>query len=45
MSKFLISHFASETIRELPAPPIFFGIMAFSVLTLLLYLVLRIDRD
>ena len=36
---------ASEAVRELPAPPIFFGIFAFTVFGLLLYLVLRLDRD
>ena len=35
----------SETVRELSAPPIFFGLFAFGVLSLLLYLTLRIDRD
>ncbi len=34
-----------EVVRELPAPPIFFGIFAFAVLSLLLYLTLRMDRD
>lgn len=31
--------------RELPAPPAFFGIVAFAILSLLLYLSLRIDKD
>lgn len=31
--------------RELPAPPLFFGLFAFGVLMLLLYLVMRLDRD
>ncbi len=31
--------------RHLPASPIFFGVFAFSVLALLLYFVLRLDRD
>jgi len=35
----------SEKGRELPAHPIFFGIFAFAVLMLLLYFVLRLDRD
>ena len=35
----------SENVRELAAPPIFFGLFAFGVLTLLLYLTLRMDRD
>lgn len=32
-------------VRELPAPPVFFGLFAFTVLSLLLYLVLRLGRD
>jgi hypothetical protein len=35
---------ASEMVRELPAPPVFFGIFAFSVLSLLLYLTLRLGK-
>ncbi|CAN2240028.1 hypothetical protein MCEMKE157_00940 [actinobacterium SCGC AAA044-D11] len=35
----------SETVRELPASPVFFGLFAFGVLALLLYLTLRMDRD
>jgi hypothetical protein len=35
----------SESVRELSAPPIFFGLFAFGVLSLLLYLTLRMDRD
>jgi hypothetical protein len=35
----------SEVVRELPASPVFFGLIAFGVLTLLLYLTLRMDRD
>ena len=35
----------SENLRELPMPPIAFGVVAFSILSLLLYLTLRIDRD
>jgi hypothetical protein len=31
--------------RELPIPPLGFGVIAFGVLSLLLYLTLRIDRD
>lgn len=37
--------FFSETGRELPAHPIFFGGIAFGVLMLLLYLVMRLDKD
>jgi hypothetical protein len=36
---------AAETVRELPMPPFVYGIIAFSVLSLLLYLALRLDRD
>lgn len=35
----------SEKGRELPAHPIFFGGIAFGVLMLLLYLVMRLDKD
>ncbi|HRD09392.1 MAG: hypothetical protein ACK4WP_05130 [Candidatus Nanopelagicaceae bacterium] len=35
----------SEEGRELPAHPIFFGVFTFAVLMLMLYLVLRLDRD
>lgn len=33
-----------EATRELPQHPIVFGLTAFGVLTLLLYLTLRLDR-
>jgi len=36
---------ASEFQRELPASPIAFGGFAFVVFVVLLYLVLRLDRD
>ncbi|MEI6407693.1 MAG: hypothetical protein WCO85_09225 [Actinomycetes bacterium] len=36
---------AGEATRKLPAPPVFFGLFAFGVLSLLLFLVLRLDRD
>jgi hypothetical protein len=49
MLKALLAHSAlslfSEKGRELPAHPVFFGVFAFSVLMLLLYFVLRLDRD
>jgi lipid-A-disaccharide synthase-like uncharacterized protein len=35
----------SESGRELPAHPIFFGLFAFGTLMFLLYLVLRLDKD
>ena len=34
-----------ESTRQLPMAPAFFGITAFGILSLLLYLTLRIDRD
>jgi hypothetical protein len=37
--------FATEALRKLSAPPVFFGLFAFGVLAFLLYLVLRLDRD
>ncbi len=36
---------AAEHVRHLSAPPIFFGLFAFGTLALLLYFVLRLDRD
>ena len=36
---------ANEALRELPAPPYAFGLGAMAVFSLLLYLVLRLDRD
>ena len=45
MRTYLLSKFAGETVRELPASPVFFGVLAFVVLSLLLYLVVRLDRD
>ncbi len=36
---------AAEHVRHLSAPPAFFGLFAFGVLSLLLYFVLRLDRD
>ena len=35
----------SELKRELPASPVFFGVFTFTTLMLMLYLVLRLDRD
>ncbi|CAN2187887.1 hypothetical protein MCEJIRE27_00449 [Candidatus Nanopelagicaceae bacterium] len=34
----------SETVRELPIPPVAFGLTAFAVFSFLLYLVLRFDK-
>ena len=36
---------ASEQLRELPIPPYAFGVGAFVVFALFLYLVLRLDND
>ena len=36
---------ASEVTRELPASPLFFGVFTFVVMSVFLYLVLRLDRD
>jgi hypothetical protein len=36
---------AEEAVRHLPAPPVFFGVFSFALLGILLYLVLRMDRD
>lgn len=35
----------SEKGRELPASPVFFGVFTFGLLMLLLYLVMRLDKD
>ena len=45
MLKQLISREAHAAVRPLPASPVFFGITAFVILSLLLFLVLRLDRD
>ncbi len=37
--------FLSEELRELPMSPVAFGLATFGILSLLLYLTLRIDRD
>ena len=36
---------AEGAVRKLPAPPLFFGLFVFGTLALLLFLVLRLDRD
>jgi hypothetical protein len=41
-----MKHFLTEgAVRHLPAAPLFYGIFAFSLLTIFLYLVLRLDQD
>ncbi len=36
---------AHAIVRPLPASPVFFGITTFAIFLLLLFLVLRLDRD
>jgi hypothetical protein len=45
MFKSLLLREAHTVVRPLPASPIFFGLTAFTILALLLFLVLRLDRD
>jgi hypothetical protein len=41
-----MKHFFTEAaVRHLPAAPLFYGVFAFSLLALFLYLVLRLDQD
>ena len=44
---FQTTRFLAEghVVRHEPASPVFFGVFAFGILTVLLYLVLRLDRD
>ena len=35
----------NENLRELPMSPVAFGVVTFAILSLLLYLTLRIDRE
>ena len=35
---------ASEVVRELPVSPLTFGVFAFGIFVVLLYLVLRLDK-
>lgn len=35
---------ASEVVRELPVSPVAFGVFAFGIFVVLLYLVLRLDK-
>lgn len=39
-----MTNLAAESLRELPMPAIAYGLVTFGVLSLLLYLVLRLDR-
>jgi len=43
----MIKNFVSAegAVRHLPASPVFFGVFAFGILAVLLYLVLRLDKD
>ena len=36
---------AAEKLRELPMPAIAYGVVTFAVLSIFLYLALRLDRD
>lgn len=36
---------AAETLRELPMPTFAYGVVTFAILSLFLYLALRLDRD
>lgn len=40
-----MTYLAAESLRELPMPPYAYGLVAFGIFSLLLYLVLRLDRD
>ncbi len=40
-----MNNLAAETLRELPMPAIAYGLVTFGILSLLLYLALRLDRD
>jgi hypothetical protein len=45
---FRATRFLAEShviVRHEPASPVFFGVFAFAILAVLLYLVLRLDRD
>ena len=39
-----MTNLSAELLRELPMPPVAYGLVTFGVLALLLYLVLRLDR-
>jgi len=41
----LLSREAHAVVRPLPASPLFFGVTTFVIFSLLLFLVLRLDRD
>ncbi|MEI7697124.1 MAG: hypothetical protein WCJ16_03200 [Actinomycetes bacterium] len=40
-----MSNLAAESLRKLPMPAYAYGLVTFGILSLLLYLVLRLDRD
>jgi len=40
-----MTYLAAESLRELPMPAYAYGIVTFGILSLLLYLALRLDRD
>lgn len=40
-----MNNLAAEPLRELPMPSIAYGVITFAVLSIFLYLALRLDRD
>ena len=40
-----MNNLAAETLRELPMPTVAYGIVTFAVLSIFIYLSLRLDRD
>jgi hypothetical protein len=40
-----MTNLATETLRELPMPAVAYGLVTFGVLSIFLYLALRLDRD
>ena len=40
-----MNNFAAENLRELPMPTIAYGVVTFAILSIFLYLALRLDRD
>ncbi len=41
----MINFASEEVLRELPMPAVAYGLVTFAILSLLLYLALRLDRD
>lgn len=40
-----MNNLAAENLRELPMPAVAYGVVTFAILTIFLYLALRLDRD